>query len=94
MTFKVWEIVAHSGNGDRFYGICGDLKEDYSLLEPFMEGDINFSGCMNFSFPRDEKDNCDIHFCGLQICKNFYDLCQKLYGLAIDFMPEATPYLT
>lgn len=56
-----------------------------SEAEVFMEGDIKWDGCSNWSFY--PADNCAIHFCGADDAAKLGELFKRLYEEAEHLIP-------
>lgn len=78
VDFIVWEGVDHSDPDPRF------TIAPHNDYEPDFIGSIKYDGCSNWHF---EGDNYQIHFCGETAAKNFGILLNRLYEIAMEFMP-------
>jgi len=88
MGFEIYEIADTHQNGKFLYGCSLYDINGVSETNAFMAGSIRFDGCCNFHFPESQEEKCMIHFCGKSVFNEFNELTNKLYDLAIEYMPD------
>lgn len=82
MGFSLVEITAMEDDGVEgcklYFGDdhCTDLKD----AETYIEGDIKFDECANFTF--NPTDHCAVHICGLDGLRKLVTAFERLYAEA------------